>query len=274
MKTTLTIWLCLLLGLPTLSSCSTDNSENGNTNPVNGVRIKTMTQQEFIGGQWKDTYRTTNTFQGSNLMMSSSLTQKWNTTTSNWVNYNQSLYTLYDSSHASQQIIQNWDATTSSWDNYNRHSFTDNANGNRVRTETETWDHNSWKTSSKADFTYDDNGFLIRSEMYLWNTAETNWNIFPSTRAIYTNNTQGKPTLTETYLGTADTPYTKETATYDGNGFLLTRQGQILSAGNWVIVYLSEQNNLPNGFPSYITQTNYNFDGSVSQQFKFVYEYY
>jgi len=219
MKTKQTILLFLLVGLLSLNSCSSDDSVSGNTNPIDGVRIKTITSQQLVGGQWKDTYKTTNTFEGNNLMMSSSLTQKWDTNTSQWENYNQSLYTLYDSNHASQQVIQNWDAATSTWTNQSRGTFTDNTNGDRLKTENENWVAGSWQLNQKADFLYDDNGYLIRLETTLWETSTSSWATTPANKQVYTNNAQGKPILTETFIGTDTSPYSKEIITYDANGF-------------------------------------------------------
>jgi len=273
MKTKPNILLLLIIGFISLTSCSSSDSSSGNTNPINSVRIKTLTTQQLIGGVWKNTYKTTNTFEGNNLMMSASLTQKWNTTISQWENSSQSIYTLYDSAHASQQIIQNWDITTASWTNQNRHTFTDDTAGNRLKTETESWTSGNWELTQKGDFIYDGNNYLIRTETSSWNVATSSWSN-PLNKTVYTNNAQGKPILAETYIGSDTTPYSKETLTYDANGYLLTRFGQFISMGNWINSYLIEQTNLQNGFANLINQTNYDLNGNISTQFRYVYEYY
>lgn len=220
--------LLLLFTALLLLSCSSDDS-GGNTNPSGDVRIKSMLFQEYIGSSWKDKFRTTNTFAGSNLMMSSALSERWDDATSQWVNSSRSTYTLYDSSHASEQLIQVWEA--GSWVNDAKHTFTDNALGNRLLTETDNWHSGAWQRGQKASFIYDANDYLIRTEVTSWNTASADWNTTFTSKSVYTNNAAGKPVLTEVFSNIDTEPIAKETITYDTNGFLIKREGQSKQMG-------------------------------------------
>lgn len=260
-----TIQTILLFLLAILASCSSDDSSSGNS-----AQVKSIMRQDFVGNQWYNTTKTTNFYEGNNTMMSSSLFQSWSG--ENWRDIKRSSYSLYDGSHASQQIEQNLNYRTGIWNNDMRYTFTYNAQGKIVKEEQEIWtSENNWLPRYRTDYIYDGNAFLISKEYSEWYAVVSLWDAFE--KVVYTNNSEGKPIYTEHFnMGEL---YYSETTTYDTNGFfLMSEQLSETLQGVSYVYKRTEQTTLPNGNISCITKTSYNSNGEISQVKRFLYSYY
>lgn len=248
-----------------VTSCSSDDSGSG-TNPSGEVRIKKMVMQEMVGGEWQDSYRTENTFQSNNIHMSSSLTEKRNTS-GQWENFTKSEYVLISSDKASQQNQFNW--VNGAWVNSGQISFEYNDSGLLSQTIAQNWSNGQWVNSSRADRTYDSAGNPLQIDQFAW--TDNQWELVSKTVSTYEGARLVQVTVS-LLSGEDWTEYSRELLHYDESGKLAQREIQIQNQGNWVISTTFDFLEYQNEFAKYQVQTNYFFDGTT-QQFRYVYTF-
>ena len=205
-------------------------------------RLKRVTQYAWneTDAAWDETYRSTNTYDGSNhltqTLWEDNISSSWvnsalatntydgsgrlaTTTNQNWAidhweNETYATYAYDGSGHLTTMILQDWDADAGQWVNWMRTTFT--YTGDRVATSTtQMWDI-TWVDFSRMTYTYDGSNRLTEWLTELW--MDDHWENSGHVTSTYDGNGRLAQTVSQYWQGGAWVNSGKNEYTYDGSG--------------------------------------------------------
>lgn len=254
---------------------------------LNGQNIETFVVETWTGSAWENSSRTAYTYDG-NHYLTNTLSQTWDVPTLSWTDVSQSIFTNNPDGTANQVVTQMWDGV-SDWNNISRVTYTYNASKKVLTYTSELWFGIAWQNSSKVTDVYDGNGFLTTSTTQTWDIISSTWK--NSSLVTYTNFVNGtvnyeisqlwdgvsawtnsrKSTftyngsnkvlteVTEEWMDPDWQSYSKETNTYDGNGFLILTLEQLWDMGStsWKDDSRMNYTNNTDGTPSVVVSQSW-----------------
>lgn len=250
---------------------------------VAAQKYSTLLVESWANSNWKNSMRTTSTFDG-NGNVTKQASDSWNGTTSVWEYWSVTTHTLNSNSTVNYSITQSWDTNMGMWVNSSKMIYTYDAAKNVLTQKMQMDLGTGWTDFSMTTNTYNASNLLIKSvgqsmdliTMQMKNATQTtytynadgtenqsisqNWNSTSlawvnSLRSTNTYNASKKLTqvLTEDYTSDVWVNDTKSTLTYNANGLVneALYQDWDATAAAWV-----------NTDKDILT---YNADGSINQ---------
>lgn len=207
---------------------------------LSGQKPYTIITEKWVNGNWQNTNRITNSYDGNNYLIGD-LTQNWDELSTSWVILFQSIYTNNPNGTVSEQLSQSWNGLTLQWNNLMRKTYTYNSSNKVLTIVTEQWLGGGWVNPTRITKTYDNNGYLINELSEAWDV--NTW--VNSTQSIYTNNLNGTVNQVTSQLWDGISSWintSRNTLTYNGSGkvltdlketWLLSWQNNILTTNTW-----------------------------------------
>jgi len=228
----------------------------------------------WVNGVWRNTNRTTNTYQ-SDTLITLEQSQTWDTTSSTWVDVQKTERIFDANANEINTYTFSWDGKLSNWKGLYGYNKIYNQQGFLIQSENLFWDSNiqAFSKSSKSIFVINNAGLLLSDTFQTWNsssgayvigqvsayTYNTN-NIRTSFRTSGLNTTTGAPNwvkLSTTTLDASDRPLvifeqdsgfiaggswkpsSRITYTYDANGNNTNYLSEARPAGSETLVNAS-----------------------------------
>jgi hypothetical protein len=224
-----------------------------------GQNVESITYESWSNDNWVNSSIETCTYD-ENAYLINRLTETWDEPTSSWGNSTQINYINGDNGNVEQQTLQYWESSLAEWVNFQRTTLTYNSsnvpsiiiiegylNDEWVNSQkqtnaydvnvylisqiNETWNilSSSWENSYRFNYINNDNGTIDQRIYQIWDMEGFDW--INSIRANYTYNSSGDPLtiLGESFINNDWVNTSKQTNTYDENGYFVNGTAEIWS---------------------------------------------